>query len=232
VTIDDAGAGSAVADLRINGLYEAPGVMADLRHVPLRPEFQAAHEHVKAIREDVRELLITQGGSDTCGFTPKILHALEGLRHRPHCTVVLGPAFRHEPELTVAVSHSTLDLSIVRCPRHMVPLMQEADVAITAGGMTMFELACVGTPSVVICGEPFEVETARRFERAGIVKQLGFGGEVDYARLPTMIEDLSADVEERTQMSRRAQQLVDGWGCERILNVILERAMASTERLK
>lgn len=225
VTIDDAAEGARWADLRINVLYPVPGAVTDLQYVSLRSEFQEIRERAKTIRNEVRELLVTQGGSDTYGFTPRIIQSLERMTIRPHCTVILGPAFRHQVELEEAVKASTLDLSVVRNARNMAELMWNADLAITAGGLTMFELACVGTPSVVICGERFEVETAARLEEAGAVMNLGFGGEIDYKQVSKAVDALAANSEMRRQMSVWGKELVDGRGCERIVRLIRERVV-------
>ncbi len=225
VTIDDAGEGARHADFRINVLYPMPDAVTDSQYIALRSEFQEAHEQARAIRLEVRELLVIQGGSDTYGFIPRIIRSLEGLKICLHCTVVVGPAFRHELELREALTASSLDITVVRSARNMAELMREADLAITAGGLTMFELSCVGTPSLVVCAEPFEVETARRFEKAGAVLNLGFGGSLDYRRLPASVDDLAADAERRRAMSRCGKQLVDGKGCERIIRLIRERVL-------
>jgi spore coat polysaccharide biosynthesis predicted glycosyltransferase SpsG len=225
VTLDDAGEGGRQADLNLNILYRGGGEMLDLHYLALRPEFQKLHAQARATTETVDELLITQGGSDTYGFTPKIVRALEACTHRPHCTVVVGPTFGHYHDLDEAVGASTLNLTVVRNARNMAELMWKADLAITAGGITMVELACVGTPSLAICGDWFEVETAARLEKAGAVLNLGFGGNLDYTRLPASVDALAEDAEMRSTMSRCGQQLVDGKGCERIVRLIRERVL-------
>ena len=109
VTIDDSGEGAKLADLRVNPLYHVPDAVTDPSYIALRSEYQGIHGQTKAIRSEVRELLVTQGGSDTYGFTPRIVRSLEGMTIRPHCTVVAGPAFRHESELRAAMEASTLN---------------------------------------------------------------------------------------------------------------------------
>ena len=223
VTIDDAGQGARHANLNINAMYYIDGAVVDTRFVGLRREFQEAHGWEKPISNEVRELLITQGGGDTGGFTPVIVRALERVRCRPHCTVVTGPAFQHHAEFQQSLNASTLDLTHVHNAQNMCQLAWEADLAITAGGLTMFELACVGTPSIVVCGEPFEVEPGIRLDKAGAVVSLGFGGGVDYAKLPDLVDDLSNGVEVRRRMSARGKESVDGRGCERTVGLIRER---------
>ena len=227
VTLDDTGEGAQLADLRVNVLYETPGSVTEPGYVVLRREFQRAHEGVKPVRETVEELVVTQGGGDTHGFTPWIIRALEHMSLRPHCTVIVGPAFRHHDQLERAVQTSTLRLSIAHDPTNLVELMRDADLAITAGGLMMFELACVGTPGIVVCAEPFELETARRLEQAGAVRCAGFGGSIDYAQLPRAVEELAANRTLREAMSACGKQLVDGQGCQRIMRLIRKELMSS-----
>lgn len=225
VTVDDTGEGAKHAGLRVNPLYHIPDAVTDPQCIALRSEFQEIHRRTRATKNEVQELLVTQGGSDTYGFTPRIIRALEKMVGRPHCTVVIGPAFRHQAELQEAMQGSELDLTVVRDACNMGELMWNADLAITAGGLSMFELACVGTPSLVICAEPFEVETAARLEKAGGVVNLGFGGTLDYTRLPALVDALAEDAEVRGTMSHCGKQLVDGKGCERIVRLIRERVV-------
>ena len=225
VTFDDAGEGARYADLTINAFFGLEGAVADQQYIPLKSEFRELRQQDKTIRDQLQELLVTQGGSDTYGFTPTIIRALDGMTCRPQCTVVIGPAFRHHAELKEAVTASTLNLALLQNPGNMSELMWDADLAITAGGLTMFELACVGTPSLVIGGECWDEQTAAPLNSAGALKYLGFGGDIEYARVPEEVDALAANAGERKRMSRLAQQLVDGRGCERAVTLVRERAL-------
>ena len=229
VTIDDAGEEAGHADLNINVLYHVPGAITDPEYIALRGEFQELHGRTKPIGAEVEEVMITQGGGDICGITPRIIRSLDRMVCRPHFTVIIGPAFRHHVELEEALASSTLDLAVVHNARNMADLIWEADFAITSGGLTMFELACVGTPSLVICGEPIEEETASRLEKAGVVVSLGAGVGVDYEKLPEIVDGLLMDFEMRRMLSSRGRELIDGRGCERVVRLIRERVARSKE---
>jgi UDP-2,4-diacetamido-2,4,6-trideoxy-beta-L-altropyranose hydrolase len=230
VTIDDAGAGAAAADLRINPLYHVADAITVPGFVALREEFQRAHERERATAVCVSELLVMQGGSDTYGFSPMIVRAVAAATVRPHCTVVAGPAFRHRKELLQAVAESDLDVTVVENPTGLAELMTATDLAITAGGLTMFELCCVGTPSLVVCAERFEEETAGRLDAEGAVMNLGFGGDLRPEALTAAVETLSGDGDRRQRMSERGRALVDGRGCDRIVETIASRMAALARR--
>lgn len=223
VTMDDDGAGAACVGLNVNVLYPIPGSVTEPQYIALRDEFQALHRHPREIKAEAEEILVTQGGSDTYGFTPKIVRSLNGIPGRPRVTVVVGPAFRHERELRDATAASSVPLTLVRNARNMGALMVQADMAVTAGGLTMFELACVGTPAVVVCGERFEVGTAARLAQEGAVMNLGFGGDVEEGQIARAVGTLAADRQKREAMSSRSRALVDGRGAGRVAALIRAR---------
>ncbi|MBM4133148.1 MAG: hypothetical protein FJ245_05195 [Nitrospira sp.] len=223
VTMDDDGDGASCADLAINVLYPVAGAVMDPEYIALREEFQALHRLPRPVNPRVEALLVTQGGSDTYGFTPKIVRSLTHLRARPHVTVVLGPAFRHDENLREAAAGCPVPLTIVRNAPNMGALMVRADLAITAGGLTLFELACAGTPAVVVCGERFEVGTAHRLAQAGAAVNLGFGGDVHEPQIAQAVDALAADPARREALSLRGRALVDGCGSSRVAALIKER---------
>jgi UDP-2,4-diacetamido-2,4,6-trideoxy-beta-L-altropyranose hydrolase len=223
VTIDDSGEAAKEADLNVNVLYPVEGSVTGPQFVTLREEFRQTHR-TRPISPNVQRLLITQGGADTYGFTPPILEAVFESRFQGEVMVILGPAFRHENEFKAVVADRLPLPTVFRNANNMAALLGSADLAITAGGLTMFELCCLGTPSLVVCAELFEVATASRLEEAGAVINLGFGSGLDYRQLTSRLNAVFEDFDLRRRMSERGRALVDGRGAERVAQVILERA--------
>jgi len=222
VTIDDPSGAARWADIRINPLYYNDDAITDPAYVALRKEFILANKISKIIKEKVETILVTQGGADTYGFIPKIIGALCGIEKDCQINVVIGPAFKHRKELKEAIDKSERSFNIIHNVANMCELMQQSDLTITAGGNTMFELACVGVPGIVLCGEEFEEETADRMEKYGIVENLGFGGRASPEKIYERVRLLMKYKNRRSEMSRRGQELVDGRGAERIVKLIKE----------
>lgn len=223
VTIDDPTDATRWANIRINPLYYSDNAITGPAYVALGKEFIQANKTSKVIKKKVETILVTQGGADTYGFSPKIIGALSGIEKSCLINVVIGPAFKHHKELKDAISKSPRKFGILHNAANMCQLMQQSDLAITAGGNTMFELACVGVPAIVLCAEKFEEETANRMEKSGIVENLGFGGRVSPEKIYQRVSLLVADRNRRSEMSRRGQKLIDGRGAERIVKLIKER---------
>lgn len=222
VTIDDPSGAARWADIRINPLYYNDDAITDPVYVALRKEFIRANKISKVIKDRVEIILVTQGGADTCGFIPKIIGALDGVEKDCQIDIVIGPAFKHHQELKETIDKSKRKFNIIHNATNMCELMQQSDLAITAGGNTMFELACVGVPGIVLCGEEFEEETAERMEKYGIVENLGFGARVSPEKIYERVRLLMENKSRRAEMSRRGQELIDGRGAERIVELIKE----------
>lgn len=227
VTVDDDGEAAAHADLRINPLYPCPDSYSDLSYAILKPELIAAKEEKKIIRDEVGRILITLGGADTHGFTPSIVKTLsilsERLENFPFCEIILGSAFGHEEELSRAVEHLPEGkYSIARCVNNMPMRIVEADMIICAGGITLLEAACLGTPAIVVCGEPFEEQTAARLEELGFGVNLGFHNPPEFPKIVSAVSEMLFSHEMRRQISLAGSKLIDGRGASRIVKMIIE----------
>jgi len=223
-TVDDAGEGAKVADLRFNPLYRAPDAFYGPEFAPLRKEFKKVDEKPR-VRKRVKNILVTLGGSDTYGFTPKVVSALKDVPKEISITVLLGPAFKHEEELKKALRDADRAFMIARDvnARDMASLIAKADTVVCSGGNTLYEVARVGVPAIILCGEPFEEETAKRMEEKGFGVNLGFDRNIETKRISKAVNDIIADYKLRLRMSKKGKKLVDGKGAERIAEIVMEK---------
>jgi spore coat polysaccharide biosynthesis predicted glycosyltransferase SpsG len=92
-----------------------------------------------------------------------------------------------------------------------------ADVAIIAGGLTKYETAVTGTPSISISPFERELQMCLKFERAGSLLHLGLRDRVDEETITRAVEKLVNDYHLRQEISNRGKKMVDGKGTERII---------------
>jgi spore coat polysaccharide biosynthesis predicted glycosyltransferase SpsG len=165
-------------------------------------------------------VLVAVGGADPCRALPRIVHALDVVSERIETTAVIGPFFpRDRSELLP--ERYVHRVRFVDTPDDLLQLMLDADIAVSAGGQTLYELAATGTPAVAVevaSNQGFQI---RGLAAAGVVFDAGQLSDRDFdARLSTAVERLLSDVAAREKMSVCGRRLVDGRGAARVAAAI------------
>jgi spore coat polysaccharide biosynthesis predicted glycosyltransferase SpsG len=96
--------------------------------------------------------------------------------------------------------------------------------------MSVYELAALGTPGIVLAQNTREERRMREFARHGTVEFLGLGAEVTGERLLERTLTLLGDVGVRREMSARGRELVDGLGALRAAEVVLGSARSEERK--
>ena len=99
------------------------------------------------------------------------------------------------------------------------------DIAITAGGVTTYELCACGIPSVMYTLADNQFQIARTVSEQNLIPWIGDVREDMDAcmdRLVQVIEDMKDDVEKRKKISHTMQKIVDGEGCRRLVQIITD----------
>jgi spore coat polysaccharide biosynthesis predicted glycosyltransferase SpsG len=191
----------------------------------LAPAFARLARRRRAHRGPLKSLIILMGGTDSSGSTAHLVRALAGRLPRVRKTLIVGPNFARPAELERALRAAGDGTFVVRRdPRDLPDLLARADAAVTLGSDTSLELACVGTPTVLMEEAPHERRQARRLARAGCGIFVGSKREATPSRLLAALGRLD-DPAARARMSRAGRALVDGRGAER-LAAILRRLAA------
>lgn len=221
-------------DLETTEQYEQViiSVMSHDRETPegfyAGPAYAILREQFRDRKKDVRRLpqrvLLSFGGSDPQGLTLKAVRALQALPFEIEVLAVTGPAFAHQRELKTLLSTLQRRVTLIQeAGGHISELMLDADLMVGSGGMSVYEIAALGTPGVVLGQNAREDRRMREFARHGTVQYLGLGPEVGEERLLEAVSSLLGDFERRQAMSERGRALVDGLGAARTAEVVLER---------
>lgn len=185
------------------------------RYALLRREFVSAVPSERT-RGDLRRVLITLGGADFGGLTRTVVESIVGSDWRGHVDVALGPA-------ADAALPPHAQVTYHRNVRDMVPLMQAADLAISAAGSTCWELARLGVPMLLVVVAENQRAIASSLLDAGVARVLEAAhGEVDQTVRNQLAEICKSEGTLGAQ-SRRAQTLVDGAGAPRIAALLARR---------
>lgn len=226
--IDELGDKGILSDILINGsaidewhrytyCHTTPLTLFGPKYMIMRKEFQNYHAKKKTL--DLNTVLVTMGGVDRTGTTLKVVKALEILS-KVRKRVVIGPGFARREELNKIANELDDSYELIYSSDNMAELLYTSDVAFTAGGNTLYETACVGTPVIVLWEDEHEGVQGTWFERKGVAINLGRGVQVDLEDIEKAAEELLSDEDRRRQMSRKGKSTVDGRGIERVGKVL------------
>ena len=93
-------------------------------------------------------------------------------------------------------------------------------MAIGAGGATSWERCCLGLPALVITLAGNQEPIAKELERLGVIRWVGTKEQVSKETLSLALEEILAE-DGLAAWSRRCLDLVDGWGAERVAEMLL-----------
>jgi UDP-2,4-diacetamido-2,4,6-trideoxy-beta-L-altropyranose hydrolase len=231
--IDDSGqVGPYIADVVLNQNVHAAKVsyrnratdtrlLLGPRYALLRREFRSWCKHQRPVARIARNLLITMGGSDPQNVTAIVLTALRLLKIRElKIKVVVGGSNPHVARLRDLISrlpNAHLQTDVTK----MAELVAWADLAITAGGGTCYELALMGTPMLLFTMAENHAATCRALEQLGAGVHVGWFHNITADRLAEALRDLMFDRERRRRVTDNARRLVDGNGAYRVVENVL-----------
>ena len=201
------------------------------RFVLLRREFVPAPPP-RTAPAVARHLLVTFGGADPTGMTAKTIDALqflpEAIRDRIQVRIVVGAANRDGARIESAVADPDLGFraAVERTVADMPAQMAWADLAITSGGSTVWELARAGCPALVVETVPVEHRLVSGLARVGLFGHLGPGSGLDPRIMADEIAAKAEDVAWRASMAARGMDLIDGQGARRVVEALAEASRA------
>ncbi len=231
VNFEDLGPGAALADAVVNALYDAPGGPAGPTALygagwcVLRDEFHTVPPIT--VREEVGEVLLLFGGTDPNDLTARTLRWFDGLPGDWRITVVSGLGYPHADALERFAADARHPVEVVVHTPIVSRYMARADMAVTSAGRTVFELASLGVPMLVIPQNDRECRHAFALESPGVVA-LPQASELDELEFLEAATQLLGSRFLRESLHRSLLAADIRGGIDRVLAVI-ERAAGSTE---
>lgn len=188
-----------------------------------QPEYEKAAKQTRITPEKAKHVLISMGGSDPYDLSLKVLQEIFLVAPVLSCTIIVGPGF--SDSLRWGITHEAVQhesCRVVDSPASLAQYICEADIAISAAGLTKYEFAVCGTPAIHI---PFNRELAEintAFVQAGICKDLGVYTELQPGEIRYAIESLRDNKKAREQMAQTGKAIIPGGGTRRVLQQIAE----------
>ena len=224
---------------RISIFHRKRNYLMGTAYAPLREEFQNIPY---IVRPRAQNVLITTGGSDKYNLAGQILRAALSASITGSTTsadtcvtaeshtgvsslqyhVVSGVFNKNFPELKI-LEETYPNVHIHQNVTEMAKLMQECDIAVSAGGSTMYELCAVGVPIICFSFVDNQEQIVEAFVQKGLVI---YGGnyltekEALVENVVKNMRSLVTDKEKRAYYSGMERKLADGMGAMRIAKAL------------
>lgn len=193
------------------------GIYTGSSFIPIRPDFV---QQKYLVDETVKKVLITTGGGDQDNIAGQILDTV--YEHGITYQVVTGRFNPHFEELQqYAESHPGVE--ILHDVKDMAGLMQGCDVAITAGGTTVYELCSIGVPFVCFSYAENQEKLVDYIGEKKIALSAGkyhVNAEKCLKEIKVGFEKLKTGYELRRKCSEAEKKVVDGLGAKRIARLL------------
>lgn len=190
------------------------------QYVLLRKEFLKWAGYKREIPEVARKVLVTFGGGDPDNITLKIIDALKKIKiDGLEVIAVIGGGSQSYETLKQSVKKHP-GFSIRKNVENMPELMAWADVAISAGGSTCWELAFTGLPNCIITLSADQELIASELSKQGVSIALGRLDEITDLSIIHTISELIYSPDKRITMSQKGKRIIDGNGAHRVISTL------------
>lgn len=199
----------------INYCQENHLFLTGIKYIPLRKEFWKIP--IRSVNKKIKKILLTIGGSDMRNLTPGILNLLINKFPSLTMNVVIGFAFKN---IKMIDRFNNKNINYIYHPdaKEMKDIILNSDIAISAGGQTLYELARCGIPTIAISTANNQKNNITGWLKAGFIEFAGWCEDKDLLVNLLNKIDILKDLHERKKRSALAKKLVDGKGGERIVS--------------
>ncbi|HQI42370.1 MAG TPA: UDP-2,4-diacetamido-2,4,6-trideoxy-beta-L-altropyranose hydrolase [Ignavibacteriaceae bacterium] len=189
------------------------------KYMPLRKEFWDVPE--KEIKENIESVMITFGGDDMRNMTPKVLRLLQNNFPDLIKNVVIGKGFKNICEVEELKDNKT-NLIYYPDAEKIKNVMLESDIAISAAGQTLYELAVTRTPTIAISVAKNQLNNVKGWAKDGFIEYAGSCIERDILNNIYNCLEKIASFQIRKEKSKKEILYINGEGGSRIVESILK----------
>lgn len=217
-SIHDRGIAPLASDLAIDGSIAASAAIPGARRTLAGPRFMvidprvASWSHASA---DALLVVIALGGGSRIRLAQALAEHIVRLTPRARVIVAAGFVAGGTPP-----SAATSSIQWLGPRESLVGVLSQAAVAVVAGGVTLYEAAALGVPTVAVPIVAAQRPTVRAFARAGATVSPRSTGTNDVAAIAAAVSRLMADRGRARRIAARGRRLVDGRGLGRVTRAL------------
>lgn len=177
-------------------------------YVLLRKEFIDARKNLRD-RCEVRQIMVFFGGSDPTNQTQKVIDAFRILNYNNiHVDIIVGSSNPHRNHIEQECK-TISNLSFHCQVPNMSEFIMRSDLALGAGGASMWERCYLGLPTITVIFAANQQRTTEDVAETGAIEYLGWADKLEAVDYAHAISKLISDSEYRHKMSMAALKLIE-----------------------
>ncbi len=187
-------------------------------YIPLRKDFWDIPK-IK-IKDSIENILITMGGNDLRNLTPKILDQLNNYFPDINKKIIIADSFKNVTEIE-KLKNNHVELIYSPDSRDIINVMASSDLAISASGQTLYELACLGVPTIAIGIIDNQKNNIKNWINQGFIEYVGCWNDEDL--LENILDRIELLKDKNIRYDKRllGVRAVNGKGSLKIVKSIL-----------
>lgn len=189
-------------------------------YIPLRRQFWNVKK--KKIKRTIQNVMITFGGQDSRDLSLKTLKLL--IKHYPllNKKIIIGNGFKNI-SLIEDIKDERTEIIYYPDAKGMLEVMFDSDIAISAAGQTLYELARVGLPTIAIGVVENQNHNLENWGKTGFIQVAGFWDDTQLDKRVLDKLELLKDRNLRMKMCNTGRKFVSGNGAINIVRYCLNK---------
>jgi spore coat polysaccharide biosynthesis predicted glycosyltransferase SpsG len=188
-----------------------------------RKEFLEVRDQDNKSLDSAKKVLISIGGGKSTNIVLKVLDSMKYVKKDLELKVVVGPSSESKDAKTVErrMERNEIKGVVKHGTNKMAKLMSWCDLAVIGDGITKYEAAVTGTPSIVLSRPRSSSALNKEFEKLGSTLFLGNWINVSSQKIGESIRKVLNSKKVRKKMSSRGLNSIDDKGAKRIASEII-----------
>lgn len=166
-------------------------------------------------------MLVSTGGSDSQHLALRVTKYLKNNPSGYNFHILLGKMNQNKGEIQQTAGANVILHENVS---DMKSLISSCDIAVSAAGSTMYEIFACGVPFITYSTADNQIFGAECLDKMEIAHNCGDFRLIESPEtcIISVVEKLAADYDRRVRVGAKMQELVDGYGADRIVEEIVK----------
>lgn len=178
------------------------------------------------MKENPLRVGLCMGGADINNLTLRYLQELVKIDQSLTLFVMLGEGYLHSMDEIglIASTYVQHEVVLAKTSRSMWTILDTCGLIICPGGITLYESAYVGIPTIYISLSEKSQELSEGISSIGAGIHAGQHGESTPAKVKEILESLMENRSDLIAMHRSSEGFIDGNSSERIYRYMLDKS--------